>query len=421
LQFYFEKYESIMNFQQWLTDGIIILTLVGIAAGSIPALRMNRATISLVGIVALLFTGSFTSAEEWQLIDFNTIALLLGMMMLNANLRISGFFDYISVRITRYAKTPRQLLVSVVFASGLLSAFFLNDTVCIILTPLILEITLSLRRNPIPYLMAAATAANVGSVATVIGNPQNMVIAMASRTGFLNFMIALAPAAIVGLVIVILVLMLIYRTEFSGIPFEKFVEKPVFIYKPLFVKSLIATGMMIFFLFLGFPIPLCALGAAAILSVTRRLKPKRVFQEIDWSLLVFFSALFMITGSLAKTNIGAYLKEFLSGNQIHQLGLLTMISGAMSNIISNVPAVMLYIPVLGAGKDAFPQWITLAMATTFAGNLTLLGSMANLIVAESAKRRGVELSFTEYLKSGVLIAILTMGFGVFWISHFIRV
>lgn len=405
-----------MIIQHWLTDIVIVCTLVGIAVGSIPALRMNRATIGLVGVVALFFTGHFAMEEQWQLIDFNTIALLFGMMLLNANLRISGFFDFISVRITRFANTPFQLLAAIVFASGILSACFLNDTVCIILTPLVLEIVISLRRNPIPYLMAVATASNVGSAATVIGNPQNMVIGMASGIPFSHFLFSLAPVSFVGLCIILIVIPLFYRSEFQKVEFAVAEEKTVHIYRPLFVKSLIAAGLMILLLILGYPIPLSALGAAALLSVTRRIKPKRVFQEIDWSLLVFFSALFIITGTLGKSDIGTAIKSYLSVDRSGSLISLSVVSGVLSNIISNVPAVMLYIPILGRGADVYPQWITLAMATTLAGNFTLLGSVANLIVAESAKKKGVHLGFKEYLKAGVLISLLTMIFGIAWIS-----
>lgn len=181
----------------WFSLFIIIITLIGVSIGRYPVLRMNRATIAFVGAVILITINAISLEQAYQSIDLNTIVLLLSIMILNVNFRLSGFFYLISRFLLKFAKTPRQLLGMLIFLSGLLSAIFLNDTIVLVFTPIILEIVLALRRNPIPYLIALATSANVGSVATIIGNPQNILIGTFSGISFLEFSIYLTPIAFV--------------------------------------------------------------------------------------------------------------------------------------------------------------------------------------------------------------------------------
>ncbi|MFN4110914.1 MAG: SLC13 family permease, partial [Ignavibacteria bacterium] len=283
-----------------LTTTIAIITLFGIAIGSLPKLRMNRSTISLVGATFLVLTGAITLNDAYKSIDLDTITLLLGMMIINVNLGISGFFQFISSKIIHYSKTPVELLLLIIFSSGILSAIFLNDTICLMLTPLIIEITTQLKRNPIPYLIALATSANIGSVATIIGNPQNMIIGISSNISFLHFTRVLIVPSILSLIFLFLIILIIYRKEFIGLKFENTPEYNFKIYKPLSNKCIFSGLIFITLIITGFPLPVVALSSASVLLVTRRLKPQRVFVEIDWSLLVFFASLFVITGAIEK-------------------------------------------------------------------------------------------------------------------------
>jgi Na+/H+ antiporter NhaD/arsenite permease-like protein len=219
-------------------------------------------------------------------------------MVLNINLRLSGFFKIITSKIISFARTPKQLLALIIFSSGLLSALFLNDTIVIMFTPMILSVVLSLKRNPIPYLVALATSANVGSVATIVGNPQNMIIGIFSKISFTEFAFKLTPIALIGLVIIWIVIVLIYKSEFSNEKLSTEVEEDYRVFRPLLIKSSIVLVLMLIAFNLGFPIALSALGGASLLLITRRIKPERVFIELDWSLLVFFSGLFIITHTL---------------------------------------------------------------------------------------------------------------------------
>jgi len=275
-----------------------------------------------------------------------------------------------------------------------------------------------LRRNPIPYLMALATSANVGSVATIVGNPQNMIIGVFSGISFTNFALSLMPLALVGLLIIWLIIILIYKKEFTNEKLEAVIEEDYKIFRPLLIKSSFVLALMLSAFIIGFPIALSALGGASLLLITRRIKPERVFIELDWSLLIFFSGLFIITYTLNELFISKYFQlssSAISGNVIFDLSI---VSAFLSNVISNVPAVLLISPTLLNFGSNEKLWLALAMSSTFAGNLTLLGSVANLIVAESAKKRGIKLEFSEYLKVGVPITILTLILGILWLNLF---
>jgi Na+/H+ antiporter NhaD/arsenite permease-like protein len=405
-----------MNWTQLAVALLATITLVGVALGRLPALKMNRATIALVGAVLLIALGGIPLEAAYRAVDWNTILLLFGMMILNVNLRIAGFFHLINSHVVRFARSPRHLLALIVFVSGSLSALFLNDTIVLVFTPLVLDLTLSLKRNPLPYLVGLVTAANIGSVATITGNPQNMLVGISSGIGFVEFTRSLGPIALIGLVVGWAVIVLVYRREFRPEVFVERLELPPQHYRPLLRKSMVATALMLVALVAGAPVPLAAAGAAALLLVTRRLEPEKVFEEIDWSLLVFFCGLFVVTGAIEHCGLGERLFALLRPYADAGPGPLTAVSLLLSNAVSNVPAVMLFRPVVPGLADPHQAWLTLAMATTLAGNLTLLGSVANLIVAEVARRRGVHLSFVEYLKAGTPIAILTLLLGVAWIA-----
>jgi Na+/H+ antiporter NhaD/arsenite permease-like protein len=395
---------------------VILFTLYGIAVGSYPVFRMNRATIALVGASILIFIGAINVEQAYQAIDLNTIVLLFSMMIINGNLRISGFFKIVTSRIITLAKTPKQLLLLIVFSSGFLSAFFLNDTIVIVFTPLVIEVVRTLKRNPVPYLIGLVTAANIGSSATIIGNPQNMIIGISSGISFSRYALYQTVPAVFGLFIVLLIIFVLYKKEFGKSGFEKIETENVKPYKPLLVKSIIASGAMLTALFAGVSIPIAALGGASILLITRRLKPERVFREIDWSLLVFFAALFIVTKSIDTSGFGTHLERTFKPFLTQSIATLAFSSSIFSNIVSNVPTVLLFRPIMDKFVNADQAWMVLGMATTFAGNLTLIGSVANLIVAESAGKYSIKINFWEYLKTGFIVTVITLVFGIMWFT-----
>jgi Na+/H+ antiporter NhaD/arsenite permease-like protein len=387
---------------------IVAATIVGVAAGHWPLLRTDRTTVVLIGAALLLAIGAIELEDAYAAIDMNTILLLFSMMIINGSLFMAGFFGVVTQAVVRFAHGPLALLALVILTSGVLSALFLNDTIVLMMTPLVLEITRALRRNPRPYLLGLATAANVGSTATITGNPQNIVIGSASGISYLDFTSALAPTALIGLAICWAVVTLVYRNDLRNIEFTMPELQRVRVFRPLLYKSGVVIPMMLAAFLLGVPVALAAFAAAAALMATRRLRPERLFATIDWGLLTFFGGLFVVTHSLEtrglSTDLFAWLAPIAQAGQI-PFGIVAVV---LSNLISNVPAVLLLQGIVPQLADPTRAWLMLAAAATLAGNLTLLGSVANLIMAELAERWGVRITFREYLRVGLPITLGTL-------------
>jgi Na+/H+ antiporter NhaD/arsenite permease-like protein len=395
-------------FHQILINCLLIVTYLGLAIGYIPSLRMNRTTIALVGSGFLIALGAVTLEEAWQAIDATTIVFLLSMMIVNANLTYAGFFLWILSLLLGLTRTPLGILIALTLSSGILSAIFLNDTVALILTPLTLNLTQALHLNPIPYLLALAAATNIGSVATISGNPQNILIGSFSGITYIEFLKSLTPIAVAGMAIQIILLCLLYPEVRSHKACAEVSICSQRIYQPLFNKTLTITiGLLVAFA-LGFPLANSALVAASLLLITRRLKPQRIFKKIDWNLLVMFSGLFILTKVIQKLNI---LHFFTAATNTSE-GLI-VVTAMLSNLISNVPAVLLLKPLIVHSDTK--SWLLLAAASTLAGNLTLFGSVANLIVAEAAIELGYKLTFWQHLRFGFPLTLLTLLFAYFWI------
>jgi Na+/H+ antiporter NhaD/arsenite permease-like protein len=378
----------------------------------VPGLRMSRATIALAGAALLVSVGAISEEEAIAALDMGTILLLGAMMVVNVNLRMAGFFRFVGSRALRLARGPRALLALVILSSGLLAAVFLNDTICLMLTPLVVDLAYRLERNPVPYLIGLATAANVGSVATITGNPQNLIIGQASGIPYLTFLAYLGPVALFGLFICWLVIVLAYPAEFRGhLPAIQL--PPPRPYTPLLNRTLLlVAGLMIAFL-AGVPVVTAACVAAALLLVSR-LRPIKLL-AIDWDLLAFFAGLFAVTGAIEVTGLSELLFESVAPVLHSGIPVFSLIVAALSNTVSNVPAVLLFRPEMAAFPDPQQAWLTLAMASTLAGNFTLLGSAATLIVAEVASQFGARLTFVAYLRVGIPVTVLTLLAGIVWL------
>ncbi|MBD2691488.1 anion transporter [Anabaena catenula] len=393
---------------QFTIYGVLGLTYLGLALGYIPGLRMNRATIALVGSALLIALGVLNLQEAWLAIDANTIVFLLSMMVVNTNLAYAGFFRKALSVLLSITRSPLGLLITLTFGSGILSAFFLNDTLALVFTPLTLSLTQALGLNPIPYLLAIAGATNIGSVATLSGNPQNILIGSFSGISYLDFLRALAPIGITGLVMQVALLWLLYPDVRSNQPCQLLKIDNQRIFKPLFKKTLIiTTGLLIAFA-VGLPLAESALVAASLLLITRRIKPQRILKKVDWNLLVMFSGLFILTKVTQKLNLLQPFTHVVKS----ELGLLA-ITTIMSNLISNVPTVLLLQPLI-APNDTH-SWLLLAASSTLAGNLTLFGAVANLIIVEAAAELGYKLTFWEHLRFGVPLTVCTLVLVYLWI------
>ncbi len=318
---------------------------------------------------------------------------------------------------TRRARGPFALLVSLVLASGILSALFLNDTIVLMLTPVVIHLARALGVAPLPYLLALALSANVGSVATVTGNPQNLIVSVAGGIEYGAFAAALAPVALVGLALVIAVMAVGHRRQVTGAVFARAAPEPQSVASGrLWALSATALAMLVSFI-LGAHVAVAAFAAGVLSLLLVGSSGSALLRRIDWSLLVLFAGLFVVVGAVRETGAAAIAFEALGAWLTAGAVPLALVAAVASNLLSNVPAVLLLLPPIMVGGGSTDDLLVLAMASTLAGNLTLVGSIANLIVAESARRHGVEVGFWAYARVGVPVTLLPLTFGVWWVSR----
>jgi Na+/H+ antiporter NhaD/arsenite permease-like protein len=391
-------------------------TYLFIAIGKLPGYQLDRAGAALLGASLMVGLGAVSLDQAYRAIDFDTITLLLGMMILVANLRLSGFFRLVSNKVVARARHPLISLIAIVLVAGAFSAFLVNDTICLAMTPLVLDLVIRLKRNPVPYLLAIPMASTVGSTATITGNPQNMIIGSLSHIPYGTFAAALWPVAAVGIVLTALLVALAYRREFlTSEHLPAIATIPARHDRPLVIKSvLVAVAMMVLF-FAGQPVAKVAIVGGALLLVTRRVKAEQVYREIDWPLLLMFVGLFVVVTGLETTVLTPETIAAVSRLDLETTPALSVVTAGLSNLVSNVPAVLVLKPFIANSLDPQRAWLVVAMASTLAGNFTLVGSAANLIVAQRAQARGVAIGFWAYFKVGAPLTILTILFGAWWL------
>ncbi len=391
------------------------ITYFVIAIGRLPGFRIDRTGAAIIGASFMVGVNALTLNQAYAAINLDTIILLFGMMIVVANLQLSGFFSLVAERVVEHARSPIVLLISIVAVAGFFSAFFVNDTMCLVLTPLVLEIAETLRLNPVPYLLAVAMASNIGSVATITGNPQNMMIGSFSEIAYPTFLRALAPIALIGLVLAVIVIFVSFRREFVAAGRVKIAKQPVRVDRGLMWKSIIASLFMIVMFFGGWPVPKVAIVVGAALLITRRVDPDKVYRSIDWGLLVMFAGLFIVIAGIERSSLENDLVSLAARLRLDSVFVLSGFSALLSNLVSNVPAVLVFKPLVGHLANPSRAWLTLAMSSTLAGNLTVVGSIANLIVIQQARHR-VKIGFWEYFRVGAPLAVLTILAGAAWIS-----
>ena len=400
---------------------IFVATYTVIAIQKIPRVHISRASGALVGAVAMGLFGVLSVSEIYAAVDLDTLTFLLGMMILVGTLGISGFFEAVEGMLLRRARTGISMMGLVVLSGGLLSPLFMNDTICLMLTPVVLRLTGRLGVSPVPHLIALVTSANIGSVMTLIGNPQNMLVGIHSRIPFLEFTGALWPVSAVGLVIDFALIRWIYRRELDwAVDPSATVKERAPVQKTLLSLSLLVMFSFLVLLSMGYPPQGVAISLAALMILLGSNRPRRPLQEVDWTLLLLFAGLFIVMRGVEKAGILDQILR-LSGGIVADTGWIGTAGFAgvtliASNLVSNVPAVLLLSPLAGAMADPHQAWLTLAMASTLAGNLTLIGSAANLIVIEIARQAGVSIGFMEYLKVGIPLTLLTVGLGIWMVS-----
>lgn len=422
---------------------IFCLTYLLISGRRLKVLPLNRPAAALLGAVLMVACGVMTPERVYRSVAYDTLVLLLGMMLISAYLFLAGFFDWAADWILLVAKTPQSLLLYLIGTSGVLSALLVNDTVCLMLTPLVVAVMVRGKLPLPPYLLALAMSANIGSVATLVGNPQNMIIGHLSGIPFVRFSVSLLPVAVAGLAIQYAVLSFGFRKvlrnavihrpacvaeaavaskqpESSHMSREPAMgdtparRRPEVQPRPLDRRLLIMTMAVLALVFVGFMaglnLPWTALAGGALLMVLARRDTHEVLKLVNWHLLVFFAALFIVVEGLNGTGLPDQIYGKVRGvfgtSAGSQAWNFTWFSALGSNVFSNVPFVLVAGKWIGNFAQPELMWKVMALATTLAGNLTILGSVANIIVVESA-RGHAEVGFWDYARFGIPVTILT--------------
>jgi Na+/H+ antiporter NhaD/arsenite permease-like protein len=394
---------------------IFIGSYVVFALGKFPGMKIDRPGAAIIGGVLMIAFGIVGAREALASVDVATVVLLFSMMLIVGNLRLAGFFDWITEWIIRRLH-PHHLLPTVIFTSGLFSAFLVNDIVCLVMTPLALRMARRLRLPPIPYVVAVATASNIGSAATITGNPQNMLIGSLSGIPYIDFIVHLGPVALAGL---FLNWALLHRLYLPGsvdrVPVAEALPAPELQRerirrKPIVVLMIVLAGFLV-----GVPAPMMAAIGAALLLITRTVDPRKMYDEVDWGLLVFFLGLFIIVGGAERAGLTSTLLHPVAAWNLHRIPSFVSVTALLSNVVSNVPAVMLLRTLVPAFPDPHNGWLALAMSSTLAGNLTITGSVANIIVVERAAAEGVHVGFREYFRVGLPVTAATLALGMVWL------
>jgi Na+/H+ antiporter NhaD/arsenite permease-like protein len=394
---------------------VFFLTYLGMAFGSVPGLRLDRTGIALLAVVVLLVSGKVSVRAMGTSIDVPTLLLLFALMIVSAQFQLAGVYGRVAQKVADSPGSARRLLALVIAVSGGLSAVLANDVVCFAITPIIAE---GIRRrglDPRPYLLGLVGAANAGSAATLIGNPQNILIGQVGGLDFWNFLAACAVPSALSLVVVYFCVAWIWKRELDAVPEPAAAHPPAEEHRWQAVKG--AVALVILALLFAAPLPreVGAMVIATLLLTSRRMSSREMIGLVDWHLLLLFACLFVVTGAFADTDMARHWVNALAELGLFPDTLKAMLPVALaaSNTIGNVPAVML---ILAVWPTPDPGALTgLALLSTLAGNFLLVGSMANIIVAERAAAAGCRLSFTDFARAGIPMTLLTMALAVLWL------
>lgn len=393
------------SYEQLVSLCILLFVLIVFTVGKSPVFRVDRAGSVIVGSVVILACGFITFDQALSFVDFRTIVILFCMMLIVASLKVAGLFEYLGYLIVSKVKSERGLLAVIILSTGFMSAVAINDIVCLLFTPVVLLICRQLSIDAKPHLIAVAMSSNIGSAATLLGNPQNILVGSLSGLNLLYYVRNALPVVVIGLLITYAVLCFVYRGKLRSSLSAVYTNNGHY-HKYLLIKGLLVLLGIISGYMFGFDLLLLAMSGAALLLITRRVKPNRLYESVDFNLLIMFIGLFIVIGEVEHSGLLSRVLQLLP-DSLGSFGFFSLLTVLLANIVSNVPAVLLLQSFIPAVQSDI-WWTALALLSTVAGNLTLFGSMANLIVVEIAKRQHVRITAWDYLRVGLPVTILVV-------------
>jgi len=401
---------------------VFAVVYLGMIAGGLPFLQLDRTGIALLGAIALVAFGALTPDEAARSVHLPTLVLLFSFMVISAQMRLGGFYTWVTLRIAALALGPPGLLAAVVAVVAALSAVFSNDVICLAIAPVLADACLRRGLDPVPFLLALACAANVGSAATLIGNPQNMLIGEVLDLSFGGYFLEAIVPVLLGLALLWAVIAWQMRGRWAaseiqqqtsaGVPARRATDHVPF--DPWqSAKGLTVAGALVgVFLFTDWPRDVAALTGAGVLLMSRKLHSTHMLGLVDWELLVLFIGLFAVNHALAHTGLSAEAIQWLAatGFPLSEPAPLFVTAVVLANVISNVPSIMLLLP---AATEPFAGPL-LALVSTLAGNLLIVGSIANIIVVDAARRRGIAIDWRRHARTGIPVTLATLAVTAAW-------
>lgn len=401
---------------RWLLLVVFLVTYAAISARRLRLLPVGRPSVALIGACAMVALGALAGPhglppdEALASVEDGTMALLAGMMMLAAALELAGFFGLAAARVLGWTRRPVPLLYLVTVGSGVLSALLVNDAVCLLATPFVMMLCRRAGAPRVPFVLAVAMGSNAGSAMTLAGNPQNMLVARLSGISYTNYLAIAGPSGLVALGVTAALLHGLFRRELAASAPASAEEEPAPTSRSLLAASLIALLGFTVAALLGAHLAFGALAAASVALLAARKDAPALLERVDWTVLVFFSGLFILVAALRRTGLPdealAALTRVLPPRGATGIGLLIGVLLLGSQIVSNVPLILLLEPWIRGFPDATTAWVLTALVSTLAGNLTLLGSVANIIVIERAGAQD-EVGFWAYTRAGLPVALLS--------------
>ncbi len=399
---------------------VFSIVYLGMILGGLPFLQLDRTGVALLGAIALVAIGELTPAQAAQSIHLPTLLLLFSFMVISAQMRLGGFYTWVTQRIGALPLSPPALLGSVIAVVAALSAVFSNDVVCLAIAPVLADACLRRGLDPVPFLLALACAANIGSAATLIGNPQNMLIGEVLKLPFGGYFLEAIVPVLLGLVALWALLAWQSRGRWrAAVPRNPALAQRQADYAAFdgwqTTKGLtIAAALIVVFLFTDLPRDVAALTGAGLLLMSRKMHSTQTLGLVDWELLILFIGLFVVNHALEQTGLTAQAVQALAaqGLPLTEPGPLFAAALVLSNVVSNVPAVMLLLP---AATEPFAGPL-LALVSTLAGNLLIVGSIANIIVVDAARKQGIVIDWRRHLRTGLPVTAATLAITAAWIA-----
>lgn len=404
-----------------LTVLVFLLVYLAMGFGTLPGFKVDRTGAAIIGALAMLVVGSISAQAAWNAIDYRTLGMLFGLMVVSAGFSVSGFYGWVATRMTELPLSPPLLVGVMIITGAAFSAFLTKDVVAVAMTPLLVSVSLARGLNPVPFLLAFCFAVNTGSTATLIGSPQNMITAQQLGLSFNGFLKIAAVPALLSLPIVWGVIVFAYRGRWAlKQPISSTAntsEADSIDLLETAKTALVAIVVIALFIFSDIPRELVAMGGAGILLVSRKISSRDMLERVDGNLLLLIMGLFVVNAAMAATGIPQDVLNYLrgAGIDLNEPISLLFVGGVLSNLVGNNPAVMLLVPYLHSGAGADARGAALALGTGFSSNMIVFGSLAGIIVVEQAAARGIKISFAEFARTGAVVMVLCMIMAASWI------